>query len=91
MSFFVGLVLRTVILGFIFWGVMYLFNRDKKWNNLPMAFLMGFCMGWGVFGLIGVGLILINYYEMGFLEMILFAVLFYAATFGVGYILQMAA
>ncbi len=84
----VGIILRVLIVGFLFWGVMKLFDRDNTRNNLPMAFVMGLALNFGYLGLISSGILLVVYYEMGFWEAILFLVVLFAISWGLSSLLK---
>ena len=89
----IGVIIRIIIMGFLFWGVMKLFDRDNTRNTLTMAFLTGLLLsfgGYGFFGLVFLGILLVTYYEMGFMEMILFLIVLFAVSWGVGYLFSLA-
>ena len=88
MPMIIGLIIRVLIVGFLFWGVMKLFDRDNTRNNYPMAIVMGVVLNLGVLGLIGGGILLVAYYEMGLLETILFLIVLFGVAWGLGYLLK---
>ncbi len=98
MSIIILIIIRVVIQGLLFWGVMKLFDRDNTRNTLPMAFVMGFVFsfgGWlsygslGILRLAGIGILLTKYYEFGIGEMILFLIIFFLISLGIGYLLSL--
>ena len=85
----IGFIIGTIIQGFLFWGVMKIFDRDNTRNNLPMAFLMGIILNFGIFGMVVGGIVLVTYYDMGFIEMLIFILLLGFVSWGIGRLVGM--
>ena len=90
MTTVISIIIRVILQGFLFWGVMKIFDRDNTRNTLPMAIIMGIAMSFGgIISLVGAILLLIYYYDMGIGEMILFLILLFAISLGIGYLINL--